>query len=47
VATFPDNGQSREELIQKADQAMYLIKDRGKNGVALASGETLTEKGLV
>ena len=47
VATFPDNGQTREELIQKADQAMYLIKDRGKNGVALASGETLTEKGLV
>jgi len=37
VSTFPDHGLSREELIQRADQAMYAIKDRGKNGVALAA----------
>lgn len=36
VSTFPDHGQSREDLIQRADQAMYMVKDRGKNGVALA-----------
>ena len=36
VSTFPDHGQSREDLIQRADQAMYMIKDQGKNGVALA-----------
>ena len=44
VSTFPDHGQSREDLIQRADQAMYLIKERGKNGVALAA-EAITEKG--
>jgi len=45
VSTFPDHGQSREELIQKADQAMYLVKDRGKNGVALALQDTEVKKG--
>ncbi|MGH9870380.1 MAG: diguanylate cyclase [Candidatus Polarisedimenticolia bacterium] len=47
VSTFPDHGQSREELIQGADQAMYLVKDRGKNGVALALQATASEKGRV
>ena len=45
VSTFPDHGQSREDLIQKADQAMYTVKDRGKNGVALALKEVRAEKG--
>ena len=44
VSTFPDHGQTREDLIQRADQAMYLVKDRGKNGVALAA-EAIAEKG--
>jgi len=44
VSTFPDHGQSREDLIQRADQAMYLVKDRGKNGVALAV-QTIAGKG--
>jgi len=44
VSTFPDHGQTREELISRADQAMYLVKDRGKNGVALAA-EAIAEKG--
>jgi diguanylate cyclase (GGDEF)-like protein len=47
VSTFPDHGQNREELIQGADQAMYLVKDRGKNGVALALQATVSEKGHV
>ncbi|HKY31269.1 MAG TPA: sensor domain-containing diguanylate cyclase, partial [Candidatus Polarisedimenticolia bacterium] len=47
VSTFPDHGQSREDLIQKADQAMYLVKDRGKNGVALALQATVSEKGRI
>lgn len=47
VSTFPDHGQSREELIQGADQAMYLVKDRGKNGVALALQATVSEKGRI
>ncbi len=47
VSTFPDHGQNREELIQGADQAMYLVKDRGKNGVALALQATVSEKGHI
>jgi len=47
VSTFPDHGQSREDLIQKADQAMYLVKERGKNGVALARQDTQVKKGKI
>ncbi len=47
VATFPDTGQTREDLIQRADQAMYQVKDRGKNGVALAPVDALKQKGHV
>jgi diguanylate cyclase (GGDEF)-like protein len=36
VSSYPEHGQSREELIQKADAAMYEVKGREKNGVALA-----------
>ncbi|OWW20211.1 hypothetical protein AYR66_12605 [Noviherbaspirillum denitrificans] len=31
VAVFPDDGHSAEELIRKADQAMYAAKHAGKN----------------
>ena len=31
VALFPDDGASSEELIRKADQAMYAAKHAGKN----------------
>ena len=37
VACYPQHAQSREELMQKADHAMYEVKDREKNGIALAS----------
>lgn len=37
VASYPDHASSQEELIQKADRAMYSVKDALKNGVALAS----------
>jgi diguanylate cyclase (GGDEF)-like protein len=42
VATLPDVANSAEELIQAADQAMYQVKDRGKNGIlaALAPADT-------
>jgi diguanylate cyclase (GGDEF)-like protein len=36
IACFPDHGQTKDALIQKADQAMYRVKGRGKNGVELA-----------
>jgi diguanylate cyclase (GGDEF)-like protein len=36
VATLPDVANSSDELIQAADKAMYLVKDRGKNGILAA-----------
>jgi diguanylate cyclase (GGDEF)-like protein len=36
VATLPDAADSAESLIQAADQAMYRVKARGKNGVCVA-----------
>ncbi len=31
IASYPENGTTSEELIQKVDQALYLAKGRGKN----------------
>jgi diguanylate cyclase (GGDEF)-like protein len=31
VATYPDDAQSKEELLGLSDQAMYVGKTRGKN----------------
>ena len=36
VATLPDVAASAEQLIQAADEAMYAVKDRGKNGIHIA-----------
>jgi len=36
VATLPDVAMTAESLIQAADQAMYYVKDRGKNGIHVA-----------
>lgn len=36
IATFPDHADSKDTLIQKADQAMYRVKGRGKNGVEMS-----------
>ena len=37
IASFPDHADSKDALIQKADQAMYRVKGRGKNGVEMAN----------
>ncbi len=39
IASFPDHGRTKDDLLARADQAMYLVKGRGKNGVALAEAE--------
>jgi diguanylate cyclase (GGDEF)-like protein len=36
VASYPDHGLSPEGLIQKADQAMYRVKEKNKNGIEVA-----------
>ncbi|RUO19691.1 hypothetical protein CWE08_09705 [Aliidiomarina iranensis] len=36
VAVFPDHGSEYEDLLSAADDAMYTVKDSGKNGVVLA-----------
>jgi diguanylate cyclase (GGDEF)-like protein len=36
IATYPDHALTPEGLIQKADQAMYRVKDRDKNGIEVA-----------
>lgn len=35
IAVFPDNGDTDEEILHSADQALYLAKSRGRNGYCL------------
>jgi diguanylate cyclase (GGDEF)-like protein len=37
VATFPDDGAAPEELLRRADEAMYRVKARSRDGVEAAS----------
>jgi len=39
VALFPDHGDQPQELVQKADTAMYAVKEATKNAVAVYSEE--------
>jgi len=37
VAMYPENGLSTEELLKKADQALYVAKRKGKNSIWFAA----------
>jgi diguanylate cyclase (GGDEF)-like protein len=37
VAVFPECGESGEQLLKRADEAMYRVKTAGKRGVAVAA----------
>ncbi|MES9877999.1 MAG: ABC transporter substrate binding protein [Candidatus Sedimenticola sp. 1PA] len=37
IAIFPDHGNSQEELVKRADSAMYEVKKTGKNNYRIAS----------
>jgi diguanylate cyclase (GGDEF)-like protein len=41
VASFPIDGRTRKELLRKADEAMYLVKNTSRNNIALA-GQGIT-----
>ena len=36
ISSYPDHALTPEGLIQKADQAMYRVKERDKNGIEVA-----------
>jgi GGDEF domain-containing protein len=37
VATYPDHGRSREDLLDHSDKAMYRAKSAGRNKVCSAN----------
>ncbi|MBI2817789.1 MAG: sensor domain-containing diguanylate cyclase [Acidobacteria bacterium] len=41
VAGFPDDAKSKAELIRLADEAMYLVKNTSRNGIAVANSGVL------
>ena len=41
VASFPVDGRTRKELLRKADEAMYIVKNSTRNNIAL-SGQGIT-----
>lgn len=46
IAIFPDDGQSTDELLAKADSAMYMAKEKGKNNVQFFTKEMDTKAQL-
>lgn len=38
LATYPEDGETRKELVARADEAMYVAKGSGRNRVVLAEG---------
>ena len=45
VASFPEDAQTATELISLADEAMYLVKASGRNGVRAAGCQAVKGAG--
>jgi len=39
IATFPEHGQTYEEIISKADQSLFKSKSGGKNRITIYQEE--------
>ncbi len=44
ISSFPDDGESVEELLRKADEAMYRSKAAGKNRAVAAAAERIVKR---
>ena len=47
VATLPDVALVADELVYAADAAMYVVKDRGKNGIQAAAPGPITNRPIL
>ena len=43
IALYPDHGDSYEELFMKADQALYHVKQNGKNNFKIFNNRQLSD----
>lgn len=43
ISAFPQDGETRDELLQEADGALFIAKKRGKNKVVMAGKFTMAE----
>jgi diguanylate cyclase (GGDEF)-like protein len=43
IATFPDDGESRDDILRLADEAMYRVKESTRDGIEIAEPNLKTD----